>query len=77
MLAESPLYDSLERNAFSTTGEAMCIYGVPAVIECPINNSYFFYANCFCLSIFFCRVRYYVIFIVAVGTLLFVIKLMR
>ena len=30
MLAESHLYDSRERNAFSTTGEAMCIYGDPA-----------------------------------------------
>ena len=29
----------------------------------------------FCLSIFFCRVRYCVTFIVAVGTLLFVVKL--
>ena len=51
--------------------------GEVGVTECLINNSYFFYANCFCLSIFFCRVRYYVIFIVAVGTLLFVIKLIR
>ena len=25
ILAESHLYDSLERNAFSTTGEAMCM----------------------------------------------------
>ena len=30
MLAESHLHDSLERNAFSTTGEAMCIYRDPA-----------------------------------------------
>ena len=30
MLVESHLYNSLERNAFSTTGEAMCIYGDPA-----------------------------------------------
>ena len=30
MLAESHLYDSLERNTFSTTGEAMCIYRDPA-----------------------------------------------
>ena len=30
MLAESHLYDSLERNAFSTTGEAMCIDADPA-----------------------------------------------
>ena len=30
MLGESHLYDSLQMNAFSTTGEAMCIYGDPA-----------------------------------------------
>ena len=46
------------------------------VIECLIDNSYFFYDNFFWLSIF-CRVLYCVIFIVAVGTLLFVIKLIR
>ena len=46
------------------------------VIECLINNSYFFYTIFFCLGIF-CRVRYCVTFIVAVGTLLFVIKLIR
>ena len=43
------------------------------VIERLIDNSYFFYVNFFGLSIFFCRVRYCVTFIVAVGTLLFVI----
>ena len=30
MLAESHLYDSLQINAFSTTGEPMCVYGDPA-----------------------------------------------
>lgn len=29
MLAESLLYDSLEIDPFSTTGQAMCIYGDP------------------------------------------------
>ena len=43
MLAESHLYDSLERNAFSTTGEAMCIYGDPAYplrihLQAPFRN---------------------------------------
>ena len=43
MLAESHLYDSLERNAFSTTGEAMCIYGDPAYplrihLHAPFRN---------------------------------------
>ena len=43
ILAESHLYDSLERNAFSTTGEAMCIYGDPAYplrihLQAPIRN---------------------------------------
>ena len=30
MLAESHLYDSLQTYAFSTTGQARCIYGDPA-----------------------------------------------
>ena len=43
MLVESHLYDSLERNAFSTTGEAMCIYGDPAYplrihLQAPFRN---------------------------------------
>ena len=43
MLAESHLYDSLGRNAFSTTGEAMCIYGDPAYplrihLQAPFRN---------------------------------------
>ena len=46
-----------------------------AVIECLIYNSYFFYANFFLFKYFFCRVRYCVTFIVAVGTLLLVVKL--
>ena len=29
MLAESHLYNSLEKNAFPTAGEAICIYGDP------------------------------------------------
>ena len=53
-------------------------YNGISVIECLINNSYFFYANFFCLSIFFfCRLCYCVTFIVAFGTLLFVIKLLK
>ena len=50
--------------------------GKGGVIECLINNSYFFYVNFFLFK-YFCRVRYCVTFIVAVGTLLFVIKLIR
>ena len=43
MLVESHLYNSLERNAFSTTGEAMCIYGDPAYplrihLQAPFRN---------------------------------------
>ena len=40
------LYESLERNAFSTTGEAMCIYGDPAYplrihLQAPFRNRVF------------------------------------
>ena len=44
MLVESHLYNSLrERNAFSKTGEAMCIYGDPAYplrihLQAPFRN---------------------------------------
>ena len=43
MLAESHLHDSLERNAISTTGEAMYIYGDPAYplrihLHAPFRN---------------------------------------
>ena len=43
MLVEAHLYDSLERNAFSTTGETMCIYGDPAYplsihLQAPLRN---------------------------------------
>ena len=43
MLAESHLYDSLGRNTFSTTGEAMCIYEDPAYplrihLQAPFRN---------------------------------------
>jgi len=43
MLAESHLYESLESNAFSTTGEAMCIYGDPTYplrihLQAPFRN---------------------------------------
>ena len=53
-------------------------YLLPSVIECLINSSYFCYANLFfCLSFFFAVGCYCVTFIVVVGTLLFVIKLIR
>ena len=54
-------------------------YLLPSVIECLINSSYFFNANLFfCLSFFFFAIGCYcVTFIVVVGTLLFVIKLIR
>ena len=43
MLAESHLYDSLERNAFSTTRETICIYWDPAYplrihLQAPFRN---------------------------------------
>ena len=48
----------------------------------PLGVELFSYANAFFfpykfVKVFFCRVRYCVTFIVAVGTLLFVIKLIR
>ena len=48
----------------------------------PLGVELFSYANAFFfpykfVEVFFCRVRYCVTFIVAVGTLLFVIKLIR
>ena len=53
-------------------------YLLPSVIECLINSSYFFSANLFfCLSFFVAVGCYCVTFIVVVGTLLFVIKLIR
>ena len=47
------------------------------LIECLINSSCFFYANFFCLSIFFAVGRYCVTFIIVVDTSVFVIKLIR
>jgi len=43
MLAESHLLHDLERNAFSSTGEPMCIYGDPAYplrvhLQCPFRQ---------------------------------------
>ena len=43
MLAESDLLQDLERNAFSPTGEPMCIYGDPAYplrvhLQCPFRQ---------------------------------------
>lgn len=43
MLAESHLLRDLERNAFSSTGEPMCIYGDPAYplrvhLQCPFRQ---------------------------------------
>ena len=48
----------------------------------PLGVELFSYANAFFfpykfVEVFFCRVRYCVTFIVAVGTLLFVIKVIR
>ena len=43
MLVESKLLRDLERNAFSPTGEPMCIYGDPAYpyqvnLQCPFRQ---------------------------------------
>ena len=43
MLVESNLLQDLERNAFSPTGEPMCIYGDPAYplrvhLQCPFRQ---------------------------------------
>jgi len=43
MLVESKLLHDLERNAFSPTGEPMCIYGDPAYpyqvnLQCPFRQ---------------------------------------
>ena len=43
MLAESHLLRNLERNAFSSTGKPMCIYGDPAYplrvhLQCPFRQ---------------------------------------
>ena len=55
----------------------MLLAARPTVIECLITSSYFFYANFLFKYFVFVVGRYCVTFIVVVGTLLFVIKLIR